>query len=118
MRRAERHDLSEFSLPSRQALPWAGIDEIDGMIVEMRLGAVYGGASIGAGMIAAKEFERFIIERLDTNRQAVDASECPRRWVAGDDVIRIRFQCDFSVRRQPKRIVRGLQNCTHLARGE
>jgi hypothetical protein len=100
---AESHSAAQLLGPCLRRLAGPRVDQVDGEAREGARGGLDGADRGGCVMVAAEERQRCIVQRLQPQRQAVDAGvgeggEARRLRVGG-----IGFQGDFEVgRRRPE----------------
>src|SRR5690606_3898778 len=87
--------VGQFGGPGGGGLAGAGVDQVDRQPVEGARGQVDGAARLGGGMVAAQEGQGGVIERLNPQRQAVDAGVGQGRETAGLGVGGVGLQRDL-----------------------
>src|SRR5271170_206942 len=93
----ERQRLVELAAPGRRRLAWARIDQVEREARELALRQRDRGARLARVVLAAEEFERAVVERLDAERQPIDAGGGELAEARRLDRGRIGFERDLDV---------------------
>ncbi len=95
----EAQRLVEFAPPGGDALAGTGIDQIEREPGEIVVGMLDRGDRLGAVMRSAEKAQRRWVERLDAERQPVDAGLGKGAETRGLGGIRVGFEGDFDIGR-------------------
>ncbi len=106
----QRQGARQLRPPGSDRLAGSGIDQIERVALEQAGRLADRRQRAGLVVLAAEAAERRIVERLDAERQPVDAGRLEAHETCGLNRGRVGFQGHLEIGRQLKRLRRGLEN--------